>query len=143
MSTLEMAAGGRATGVPIPVRALQALLLGPLGALVVFGSIYFGVLAPPNDRTVLDWLIGVWALGIGVGSLVIGVRLASGGLSLRRAALVLVTSHVVFGIVKVVGYGESEAAGFIAFDVIALALLYTPAVRTWSAGSTRSGRRGR
>jgi hypothetical protein len=35
----------------------------------------------------------------------------------------------VFGVVKVVGYDEIEAATFMAFDAILLALLSLPAVR--------------
>jgi hypothetical protein len=119
----------RSSSVPAAVRAAQVLLLGPLGALVVFGSIYFSVIAPPQDVAGVDWLVGAWALALGTGNLVVGSRLAGGRPGLRRAALALVASHLAFGLVKIVGYGETEAATFMVLDALTLGLLTTGAAR--------------
>jgi hypothetical protein len=125
----------RSPSVPAAVRAAQVLLLGPLGALVVFGSIYFSVIAPPQDVVGVDWLVAAWALALGTGNLVVGSRLA-GRPGLRRAALALVASHVAFGLVKIVGYGETEAATFMVLDALTIGLLTTAAARRFddSAG---------
>ncbi|MDQ3409801.1 MAG: hypothetical protein M3469_07465 [Actinomycetota bacterium] len=40
-----------------------------------------------------------------------------------RIAVGLVLAHVVFGVVKLVGYGETEAVGFFAVDPLMLAVL--------------------
>jgi hypothetical protein len=59
--------------------------------------------------------------------------------ALRRAALALVSSHLAFGLVKVLGYGETEAATFMAFDALALGLLSTAAVRRFTSSSRHPG----
>ncbi len=108
---------------PITVRAAQLLLLGPLGALVVFGAIYFGAIAPPDDLGADDFAIGAWALVIGAGNLAVGARLGAGAPGLRHAAIALVAVHLLFGAVKVVGYDEAEAATFMVADVVLIALV--------------------
>ena len=122
MSTVEMTATRPAGRVPLAVRATQVLMTGPLGALVVFGSIYFSVIAPEENVAGVDWLVGAWALAWGVANLYVGLRLAARP-ALRRTAIALVACHLVFGLVKVVGYDEAEAATFMAVDVVALLLL--------------------
>jgi hypothetical protein len=40
-----------------------------------------------------------------------------------RIAVGLVLAHVAFGLVKLVGYGETESVGIFAFDLVLLAVL--------------------
>ena len=129
MSTVEITATRPAARVPNAVRAAQLLLLAPLGALVVSGSIDFSVIEPPRDPGTVDWLVGAWALALGLGNIFVGSKLSSGRPVFRRAALTLVACHLMFGVVKVVGYGESEAATFLLLDALAIGLLSTGAVR--------------
>ncbi len=106
------------------LRVAQVLMIGPLGALVIFGSVYFGLIAPTEATfSAYDWLVGSWAFAMGVTSIVLGSRLVSGGDRVRRAALGLVALHVVFGVVKIVFYAEAEAATFMAVDAIVIAIL--------------------
>ena len=106
------------------LRIAQVLMIGPLGALVVFGSIYFSVIAPTEDHySALDWSVGAWAFAMGVSSIVLGSRLVSGGARVRRAAMALVGLHVLFGVAKLTVYAEAEAATFMAVDAIVLGVL--------------------
>lgn len=105
------------------VRLAQVLMIGPLGAIVIFGSIYFSVVAPPERVDGLDWVVGAWALASGAASIVLGLRLAGGGERVWRAAVALIALHVVFGLIKVVAYAEGEALTFVGVDLVVLALL--------------------
>ena len=89
MSTLDIAATRPAARVPIAVRAAQLLLLVPLGALVVFGSIYFSVIEPQRDPGAVDWLVGAWALALGLGNVAVGFTLSSGRPIFHGAALAI------------------------------------------------------
>ena len=51
----------------------------------------------------------------------VAVRLGAPGT--MRMAFGLVLAHVAFGLVKLVGYGETEAVGFFAVDLLILAVL--------------------
>jgi hypothetical protein len=67
-----------------------------LGLSLVFASIYFGFFASPQDGGVsapVDWVIGAWALAMGL------------------------------GLVKLLGYGETESVGIFAADLLVLAVL--------------------
>ena len=110
------------TTVPIPLRAAQALL-GLLGAVVLFASIYFSVVAPPEPVDGLDWLVAAWAFATGAAALAVAPRLGRGDASVRLAAMAVVANHFAFGVVKLVAYGESAAVPFMAVDLVILALL--------------------
>ena len=95
----------------------------------MYGSIYFSAIAPPVEVDAIGWAVGAWALTMGIAFVATAVRLGSGAEPVRRFAVRLLALHFVFGVVKVVAYDEIEAATFMAFDVILLALLSLPAVR--------------
>jgi hypothetical protein len=118
------------TAPPAPLRAGRALL-GLMGAVVVYGSIYFSAVNPPVEVDAIGWAVGAWALAMGVAFVVTAVRLGRGGEPVRRFAVRLLALHFVFGIVKVVGYDEPEAGTFMAVDALLIALLSRPAVRRW------------
>lgn len=112
-----------------PARASVALwtariLLGLLGVVIVFSSIYFTFFASVEDGGVsgpVDWVVAAWALAMGLGMGAVAVRLGAPGT--MRIAVGLVLAHVVFGLVKLVGYGETEALGLFGVDLVILAVL--------------------
>jgi hypothetical protein len=112
--------------VPVRLRAAQGLL-GLLGAVVTFASIYFSVVAPPEPVNGPDWLVAAWALAIGVTALSLAPRLTQA--RARRAALALLACHALFGVVKLVAYDESAAFPFIALDALIALLLAAPRLR--------------
>jgi hypothetical protein len=69
-----------------------------------------------------DQLVGdLGALAMGLGMVAVAVRLGAPGT--MRIAVGLVLAHVAFGVVKLVGYGETEAVGFFAVDLLILAVV--------------------
>jgi hypothetical protein len=58
-----------------------------MGAVVVYGSIYFGVIAAPAEVRPIDWVIVAWALAMGLAFLAVAARLGSGEAGVRRFAL--------------------------------------------------------
>jgi hypothetical protein len=117
---------------PAALRAVQALL-GLMGGVVMWGSIYFSAIAPPVEVDALGWAVGAWAFAMAVAALVVAVRLGRGDARVHRFAVRLLALHFVFGIVKVVGYDEPEAATFMAADLLLLGLLRRPSVRRYFA----------
>ncbi|MGH2958631.1 MAG: hypothetical protein ACRDKE_03435 [Solirubrobacterales bacterium] len=111
------------TKVPMPVRAAQAIMLLPLGALVVFGAIYFGFINPLESQTFWSYTVGIWALAQGVLSVYLASKLNSGREIFRKAACWVIGAHVLFGIVKVIFWQETEALSFVGFDLAVIALL--------------------
>jgi len=92
--------------------------------MIVFGSIYFSFFASAQDggnTAPVDWVVAAWALAMGLGMVAVAVRLGAPGT--MRIAVGLVLAHVAFGLVKLVGYGETESVGIFAFDLVLLAVL--------------------
>ena len=111
------------TNIPIRLRVVQILMVGPLGVMVAGASIYFGVIAPEQSINVADWLVGAWALTLGASSTYVGANLVAKQPRLRPFAFALLVCHLMFGLVKLIGYHESASVTFIALDVLTLALL--------------------
>ena len=105
----------------LTLRSTQALL-GLMGAVVCFGSIYFSAIAPPVDVDALGWAVGAWAFAMALAMLACAVRLPAGD-RVRVLAIRLLALHFVFGVVKIAGYDEPEAGLFMVFDVALLGLL--------------------
>lgn len=123
----------RVTGTTV-ARWAARVLLALLGAFGVGATVYFTFYASPEDGGVVravDWLVAAWALGIFLGYLYMAVKL---GDRTRRSVLMaqgFVLAHVVFGLVKLIGYGETSAAVvFFAQDAVLLALLALAGRRT-------------
>lgn len=106
--------------------AARVLLL-LLGLVTTGGATYFTFFASAEQGGVsapVDWVLGAWALTMGVGFVLVAARLRP-PVSARtlRLPVSLIVAHVVFNGVKLFGYGEIEAVTFLAVDVVALALL--------------------
>lgn len=100
------------------------ILLALMGVMLIYASIYFTFFASPEEGGVsepVDWVLAGWALAMGAGFVAVGVRLGSPR-TLRIAAGLLL-AHIVFGLIKLVGYDETEALGLFVVDLILLALL--------------------
>jgi hypothetical protein len=113
---------------PASVRAVQALL-ALLGAVVMFGSIYFSAIEPPQEVDAVGWAVGAWAFAMAVAALAVATRLGRPDPAVRRFAIRLLALHFVFGVVKIAGYDEPEAATFMAVDVLLIGLLSTRGAR--------------
>jgi hypothetical protein len=107
-------------------------VLGLVGAVKLGGTAYFTFVASAeaggDPQGTADWLVVAWSTALAVCFLVAAVRLGSGG---RRALAVLagvLVVDIVFSGVKLFVYDEPEAVGFMAVDLVLLALL--AAVRT-------------
>ncbi|NEK57552.1 hypothetical protein GCU56_06665 [Geodermatophilus sabuli] len=125
------------TAVRTPARTPVALtvargVLGLFGAVKLAGTAYFTFVASAeaggDPQGAVDWLVVAWSTALAVSFLVAAVRLGSGGgRALAVLAGVLVVD-IVFSGVKLLAYDEPEAVGFMAVDLLLLALL--AAVRT-------------
>jgi hypothetical protein len=96
-------------------RTSQALL-GLMGAVVLFGSLYFSTVGAPADIDAVGYLVGAWAFAMALAFLAGAVR---PGPWLRP----LLMLHFAFGTVKIVGYHESAAIPFMVVDLVLLAML--------------------
>ena len=103
-------------------RALLALF----GAFGVGATIYFTFYASPEEGGVVhavDWLVAAWSMIVSLGYLYVAVKLGDRTRRTVRLAQGFVIAHVVFGLVKLIGYGETESVFFFAQDAVLLALL--------------------
>lgn len=112
-------------GAPTLVR-VSRVLLALLGVLKLSGTVYFTFVATAaqggEPEGVFDWSVVGWSTVLGVAFLVAAARV---GVSRRVAAVVagLLLVDVVFSLVKLTVYDEPEALGFLAADLVVLALL--------------------
>lgn len=110
------------TGARWAARGLLALF----GAFGVGATIYFTFYASPEEGGVVsavDWLVAAWSMLISLGYLYVAVKLGDRTNRTVYLAQGLVLAHVVFGLVKLIGYGETESIFFFAQDAVLLALL--------------------
>lgn len=109
------------------------VLLGLFGAVKLYGTAYFTFFATAEEgsvQTTGDWLVAAWSAALAIAMLVAAVRLGRDRWVLPGIGVVLVLD-LLFGLVKLVGYGEQESLGFIAVSLGLIALL---------VGVTRQGR---
>lgn len=114
-------AASRRSVALLGLRGLMALV----GVVGLVGTVYFSLIASPAEGGVdgaADWFVAAWSLSLAVGYLVAAVRLGDGARTSRRLALGLVLVHIVFNVVKLVGYDETEVVTFMAADLVILGL---------------------
>ena len=119
---------------PSPLLYGTRLLLGIFGAAKLYGTTYFTFFATAEEGLVQstgDWLVAAWSAALAVAFLVAAVRLGRDRwvVPLLGVALLL---DILFGLVKLIGYGEQESVGFIAVTVVLMILV---------AAVARQGRR--
>jgi hypothetical protein len=113
-----------ATGRPWLLYGVRGLL-GLFGALKLFGTAYFTFFATAEEggvQTTADWLVAAWSAALAIAMLVAAVRLGRDRWVLPGLGVVLLLD-LLFGLVKLVGYGEQESLGFMAVDLVVVALL--------------------
>ena len=109
------------------------VLLGAFGAFKLYGTAYFTFFATAEQggdpQSVGDWLVAGWSFALAVALIVAAFRLGGGspGTAVVTSALLLV--EIVFSFVKLFVYDEPEALGFMAVDLVLLALLVVAARR--------------
>ena len=132
MSTTTVPAEPR-TRPPWLLRTARGVL-GLFGAFKLYGTAYFTFFATAEEggvQTAGDWWVAAWSAALAIAFLVAAVRLGRDRWvpPALGAALLL---DLAFGLVKLIGYGEQEALGFMATTVVLMALL---------AAVARQGRR--
>jgi hypothetical protein len=101
------------------------LLLGLLGAVKLYGTAYFTFFATAEQggvQTTVDWLVAAWSAALAIAFLVAAVRLGRDRWVLPAVGALLLLD-LLFGLVKLIGYGEQESLGFMAVDLVVIALL--------------------
>ncbi len=83
---------------------------------------FFASAADGGASESIDYLFVVWALVNGLGFLGVAGLLDRHPRASAAARLLLV-SYLVFGVIKIAGYGETEVVGTVAVAVVVLALL--------------------
>lgn len=107
--------------------SIIARVLLILAGLVTFaGAIFFTFFASPEEggvSTAADWAVAAWSLVMSIGYVVAGVLLRPGRGKVYWFAIGLVLLHLVFGLVKLIGYQEYESWPFFVVDVVILVSL--------------------
>lgn len=103
------------------------VLLGLFGAFKLYGTVYFTFLATAaqggDPQGVVDWLVAAWSFALASALIVAAVRLRGGDRRIAGITAALLVVEVAFSLVKLFAYDEPEAIGFMAVDLVLLALL--------------------
>lgn len=102
------------------------ILLALVGTVTAIGATYFTFFASVEEGRVsgaIDWLLAVVAFALAAGYVIAAVRLGHPTQNAVRFAFAVVGLHVVFNVVKLVGYEEMEAVTFFVADVLILVAL--------------------
>ncbi len=103
------------------------VLLGLFGAFKLYGAIYFTFFATAaqggDPQGVVDWLVVVWSMALAIALMVAAVRLRSADRKVAGITVGLLLVEIAFSFVKLFAYDEPEAVGFMAVDLVIVALL--------------------
>lgn len=109
------------------------VLLGLFGAFKLYGTLYFTFLATAaqggDPQGVVDWLVAAWSLALATALIVAAFRLRAGDRRIAGITAGLLVVEIAFSFVKLFVYDEPEALGFMAVDMVLLALLAVTARR--------------
>lgn len=109
------------------------VLLGLFGAFKLYGTLYFTFLATAaqggDPQGVVDWLVAAWSFALATALIVAAFRLRAGERRIAGITAGLLVVEVAFSFVKLFAYDEPEALGFMAVDLVLLALLAVAARR--------------
>jgi hypothetical protein len=109
------------------------VLLGLFGAFKLYGTLYFTFLATAaqggDPQGVVDWLVAAWSFALASALVVAAFRLRPGDRRIAGITAGLLVVEVAFSFVKLFAYDEPEALGFMAVDLVLLALLAVAARR--------------
>ncbi|GAA3174537.1 hypothetical protein GCM10010531_30140 [Blastococcus jejuensis] len=109
------------------------VLLGLFGAFKLYGTLYFTFLATAaqggDPQGVGDWLVAAWSFALATALIVAAFRLRAGDRRIAGITAGLLVVEIAFSFVKLFVYDEPEALGFMAVDLVLLALLTVAARR--------------
>ena len=109
------------------------VLLGLFGAFKLYGTLYFTFLATAaqggDPQGVVDWLVAAWSFALASALIVAAFRLRAGDRRIAGITAGLLVVEIAFSFVKLFAYDEPEALGFMAVDLVLLALLAVAARR--------------
>ena len=122
------------TARPVPGRTrrdplLQGIrvLIGVFGAFKLYGTVYFTFVATAaqggDPQGVVDWLVAAWSFGLATALIVAAVLLRNRDRRVAGVVVGLLAVEIVFSFVKLFVYDEPEAVGFMAVDLVIVALL--------------------
>ena len=134
------------TTTPSPARATRRdplltgirVLLGLFGAFKLYGTAYFTFFATAEQggdpQGVVDWLVVTWSTALALALLVAAFGLRTADRRIVGVTVGLLLVEIAFSFVKLFAYDEIEALGFMAVDLVVVALLAL-AVRRKSGAS--------
>jgi hypothetical protein len=103
------------------------VLLGLFGAFKLYGTAYFTFFATRAEggdpQGLVDWLVVAWSTLLAVALMVAAVALRARSQRLAAVVVGLLAVEIVFSFVKLFAYDEIEALGFMAVDLVIVALL--------------------
>ncbi|WP_346619554.1 hypothetical protein [Blastococcus montanus] len=100
-------------------------VLALFGAFKLYGTAYFTFFATTEQggvQTPGDWVVAGWSAALAIAFLLTAVRLGRDRWVLPVLGTVLLLD-LAFSLVKLTVYGENEAVGFLAVDLVVLVLL--------------------
>jgi hypothetical protein len=103
------------------------VLLGTFGAFKLYGTAYFTFVATREQggdpQGLVDWLVVVWSTALAIALVVAAVALRNRNQRIAGAVVALLAVEIAFSFVKLFAYDEIEALGFMAIDLVLVALL--------------------
>ena len=130
-ATSSTAAPGTARRDPLMIGI--RVLLGLFGAFKLYGTVWFTFFATAaqggDPQGVVDWLVAGWSFALASALIVAAFRLGAGSPRTAVVTSALLLVEIVFSFVKLFVYDEPEAVGFMAVDLVLLALLAVAARR--------------
>ncbi len=115
-------------------------LLGLFGAFKLYGTAYFTFVATAEQggdpQGVVDWLVVAWSTALALALLVAALRLRTADRRIVGVTVGLLLVEIAFSFVKLFAYDEIEALGFMAVDLVVVALLALAVRRTSGASAS-------
>ncbi len=136
------------TTTPTPARTARRdplltgirVLLGLFGAFKLYGTAYFTFFATAEQggdpQGVVDWLVVTWSTALALALLVAALRLRTADRRIVGLTFGLLIVEIAFSFVKLFAYDEIEALGFMAVDLVVVALLALAVRRTSGASAS-------
>ena len=108
-------------------------VLGLFGAFKLYGTVWFTFFATAEQggdpQGVVDWAVAAWSFALATALLVAAALLRQPDRRLVGITVGLLVVEIAFSFVKLFAYDEPEAVGFMAVDLVLLALLAVVARR--------------
>ncbi len=103
------------------------VLLGLFGAFKLYGTAYFTFFATRAEggdpQGLVDWFVVVWSTALALALVIAAVALRNRNQRIAGVVVGLLAVEIAFSFVKLFAYDEIEALGFMAIDLVLVALL--------------------